>query len=109
MRTDFIKKTPEQRLINLYKELLSWHLANVYTVHCTDSKRVVEASNKAMNTEYKESMKEFEDLLDDLNNSNFRCVVHGRVRPNIIRNPYDQDLSSWSVRCPQCSREVLKP
>ena len=103
------KKTAEQRLIDLYKQSLKEHLANAYVVHCTDSKRVVEAAYKAMEKDYNEHMKELMDLLDELTNRNFRCLVNGRVRPNIIRNPYTDDCSSWTVRCPQCSREVLKP
>ena len=103
------KKTTEQSLLDLFEETLKETLINRYAVHCTDSQRVVCAADKAINKEYNEYIGKFKDLLDDLTNSNFRCLVHGRVRPNIIRNPYEADMSSWSVRCPQCSREVLKP
>lgn len=103
------KKTTEQELIDLFDELLRDSLKNAYVLHCTVSERVVEAANKAMNKEYKERMQEFKDKLDELDNRNFRCTVHGRVSAKIIRNPHENDWSSWQAICPQCSREVSRP
>ncbi len=103
------KKTTEEELISLYDVMLRGYLQNAYVVHCTDSKRVVEASNSAMNAEYKENLRVFKDKINELGNKNFRCIVHGRVSPKIVKNLYQNDWSSWLVRCPYCSREVLKP
>ncbi len=57
------KITAAGRLINLYEGLLRENLSERYRVHCTDSQRVVDAVNKALNEEYKDRMKEFKDLL----------------------------------------------
>lgn len=57
------RKTPEETLISLYDVILRGYLQNAYVNHCTDSKRVVEASNKAMNKEYRDKMKKFKDIL----------------------------------------------
>ena len=55
----------KQRLLDMYEEMLKEALSERWVVHCTDSKRVVNAANKAVQKDYEEHMKAFNDILEE--------------------------------------------
>jgi len=60
------KKTPKQQLVDLYDEMLKYYLRRFYTTHCTDSKRVQDAAQAAMEGDYKERTRLFREKLDEV-------------------------------------------
>jgi hypothetical protein len=60
------KRTPTQQLVDLYKKVIKENLQNQYVVHCTDGKRVREASQRALDEEYRNALKMFTTTLDEV-------------------------------------------
>jgi len=60
------KKTPRQQLIDLYDDAIKENLQNKYVVHCTDGKRVVDESQRAMDEEYIQAMQSFGKKLSEV-------------------------------------------
>ena len=62
------KKTPKQQLVALYEMMLKEYLQKMYVVHCTASAQVYDAANKALQEDYKERMRLFNEKLDAITN-----------------------------------------
>ncbi len=60
------ERTARQQLIVLYDDVIKENLRNRYVVHCTDGKRVVEASDRAMKEDYIQAMQQFGKMLDEV-------------------------------------------
>lgn len=56
--------TARQHLVSLYTDELAANIARKYAVHCTEGKRVVEATDKAAHEEYQKLIKLFTTILD---------------------------------------------
>ena len=59
------KRTLKQQLVDLYDKAIKENISNRWVVHCTDSKRVVEAAQQGADEEYRNAIKLFKATLDD--------------------------------------------
>ncbi len=64
-RRKMYRKSGKQRLLDMYEEMLKEALSERYVVHCTDSQRVIVAADKAIQEDYEEHMKAFNDILEE--------------------------------------------